>query len=155
MPSSCDSIASCEVLIGCALFLAPVLKFLPRSVLQGVFFYMGIASLTGGREEVKKDVVGVQHWTSCSWWPAHYRIIDNNHVYIYIYINDIINIVFFLRVFSAASIFSLFGWRKWVAFAAYWCCHMRSSNSCWPQTLPLYAGHGLCKSRKRLCRPFA
>ena len=54
---------------------------------------MGIASLTGGREEVKKDVVGVQHWTSCSWWPAHYRIIDNNHVYIYI--NDIINIVFF------------------------------------------------------------
>ena len=45
---------------------------------------MGIASLTGGREEVKKDVVGVQHWTSCSWWPAHYRIIDNNHVYIYI-----------------------------------------------------------------------
>ncbi|CAK9068547.1 unnamed protein product, partial [Durusdinium trenchii] len=36
-----------HVLIGCALFLAPVLKFLPRSVLQGVFFYMGIASLTG------------------------------------------------------------------------------------------------------------
>jgi len=36
-----------HVLIGVALFLAPVLKFLPRSVLQGVFFYMGIASLTG------------------------------------------------------------------------------------------------------------
>lgn len=36
-----------HLLIGCALFLAPVLKFLPRSVLQGVFFYMGIASLTG------------------------------------------------------------------------------------------------------------
>ncbi|CAK9084984.1 unnamed protein product [Durusdinium trenchii] len=36
-----------HVLIGCALFLAPVLKFLPRAVLQGVFFYMGIASLTG------------------------------------------------------------------------------------------------------------
>ena len=36
-----------HVLIGCALFLAPALKFLPRSVLQGVFFYMGIASLTG------------------------------------------------------------------------------------------------------------
>eukprot|EP00913_Durusdinium_trenchii_P019484 g18316.t1 len=36
-----------HVLIGCALLLAPVLKFLPRSVLQGVFFYMGIASLTG------------------------------------------------------------------------------------------------------------
>ena len=35
------------MLIGCALFLAPVLKFLPRAVLQGVFFYMGIASLTG------------------------------------------------------------------------------------------------------------
>lgn len=38
---------SLKVLIGCALFLAPVLKFLPRAVLQGVFFYMGIASLTG------------------------------------------------------------------------------------------------------------
>lgn len=36
-----------EVLIGCALFLAPVLKFLPQAVLQGIFFYMGIASLTG------------------------------------------------------------------------------------------------------------
>ena len=36
-----------HVLIGCALFLAPALKFLPRAVLQGVFFYMGIASLTG------------------------------------------------------------------------------------------------------------
>ncbi|OLQ10609.1 Sodium-driven chloride bicarbonate exchanger [Symbiodinium microadriaticum] len=36
-----------HVLIGSALFLAPVLKFLPRAVLQGVFFYMGIASLTG------------------------------------------------------------------------------------------------------------
>ncbi|CAJ1439523.1 unnamed protein product [Effrenium voratum] len=36
-----------HVLIGCALFMAPVLKFLPRAVLQGVFFYMGIASLTG------------------------------------------------------------------------------------------------------------
>ena len=36
-----------HILIGCALFLAPVLKFLPRAVLQGVFFYMGIASLTG------------------------------------------------------------------------------------------------------------
>ena len=36
-----------HVLIGLALFLAPVLKFLPRAVLQGVFFYMGIASLTG------------------------------------------------------------------------------------------------------------
>ena len=36
-----------HVLIGCSLFLAPVLKFLPRAVLQGVFFYMGIASLTG------------------------------------------------------------------------------------------------------------
>ena len=31
-----------HVLIGCALFLAPVLKFLPRAVLQGIFFYMGI-----------------------------------------------------------------------------------------------------------------
>ena len=30
-----------------ALFLAPVLKFVPRAVLQGIFFYMGIASLTG------------------------------------------------------------------------------------------------------------
>ncbi|CAE7211681.1 Slc4a1, partial [Symbiodinium sp. CCMP2456] len=36
-----------HVLIGLALLLAPVLKFLPRAVLQGVFFYMGIASLTG------------------------------------------------------------------------------------------------------------
>ncbi|CAE7472777.1 SLC4A1 [Symbiodinium natans] len=36
-----------HILIGCALFMAPVLKFLPRAVLQGVFFYMGIASLTG------------------------------------------------------------------------------------------------------------
>jgi len=36
-----------HLLIGCALFLAPALKFLPRAVLQGVFFYMGIASLTG------------------------------------------------------------------------------------------------------------
>eukprot|EP00434_Breviolum_minutum_P041175 symbB.v1.2.036624.t2/scaffold5204.1/size38591/3 len=36
-----------HILIGLALFLAPVLKFLPRAVLQGVFFYMGIASLTG------------------------------------------------------------------------------------------------------------
>ncbi|CAE7741489.1 SLC4A4 [Symbiodinium sp. CCMP2456] len=36
-----------HILIGCALFLAPALKFLPRAVLQGVFFYMGIASLTG------------------------------------------------------------------------------------------------------------
>jgi len=36
-----------HVFIGLALFLAPVLKLLPRSVLQGVFFYMGIASLTG------------------------------------------------------------------------------------------------------------
>ena len=36
-----------HVLIGCALFLAPALKFLPRAVLQGVFFYMGIATLTG------------------------------------------------------------------------------------------------------------
>ena len=39
------------MLIGCALFLAPVLKFLPRAVLQGVFFYMGIASLTGNNFE--------------------------------------------------------------------------------------------------------
>ncbi|CAE7715088.1 Slc4a8 [Symbiodinium pilosum] len=36
-----------HVLIGCALFMAPALKFLPQAVLQGVFFYMGIASLTG------------------------------------------------------------------------------------------------------------
>ncbi|CAE7529263.1 SLC4A4 [Symbiodinium necroappetens] len=36
-----------HILIGCALFLAPALKFLPRAVLQSVFFYMGIASLTG------------------------------------------------------------------------------------------------------------
>ena len=36
-----------HVLIGCALFLAPALKFLPRAVLQGIFFYMGIATLTG------------------------------------------------------------------------------------------------------------
>jgi len=36
-----------HVLIGLSLFLAPALKFLPRAVLQGVFFYMGIASLTG------------------------------------------------------------------------------------------------------------
>jgi len=36
-----------HALIGLALLLAPVLKFLPRAVLQGVFFYMGIASLTG------------------------------------------------------------------------------------------------------------
>eukprot|EP00438_Fugacium_kawagutii_P013650 Skav213123 [mRNA] locus=scaffold107:116200:123504:+ [translate_table: standard] len=36
-----------HALIGLALWLAPVLNFLPRSVLQGVFFYMGIASLTG------------------------------------------------------------------------------------------------------------
>eukprot|EP00434_Breviolum_minutum_P041859 symbB.v1.2.037242.t1/scaffold5443.1/size27125/4 len=36
-----------HLLIGLALFLAPVLKFVPRAVLQGIFFYMGIASLTG------------------------------------------------------------------------------------------------------------
>ena len=31
-----------HILIGLALFLAPVLKFLPRAVLQGVFFYMAL-----------------------------------------------------------------------------------------------------------------
>ena len=34
-----------HVFIGLALFLAPALKLLPRSVLQGVFFYMGIRQL--------------------------------------------------------------------------------------------------------------
>lgn len=36
-----------HVLVGLSLLLAPVLNYLPRAVLQGVFFYMGIASLTG------------------------------------------------------------------------------------------------------------
>ncbi|CAE7601286.1 Slc4a1 [Symbiodinium natans] len=34
-------------LLGFALFMAPVLTLLPKAVLQGVFFYMGISSLTG------------------------------------------------------------------------------------------------------------
>ena len=36
-----------HLLLGFSLFMAPVLRLLPKSVLYGVFFYMGISSLTG------------------------------------------------------------------------------------------------------------
>eukprot|EP00439_Symbiodinium_sp_Y106_P084158 s176_g25.t1 len=36
-----------HLLLGFSLFMAPVLRLLPKSVLHGVFFYMGISSLTG------------------------------------------------------------------------------------------------------------
>ncbi|CAE7316381.1 SLC4A4, partial [Symbiodinium sp. CCMP2456] len=59
-----------HVLIGCALFMAPILKFIPRAVLQGVFFYMGIASLTGNNlfDRMKLWLI----WDSSKYPSYHY-----------------------------------------------------------------------------------
>lgn len=77
-----------HVLIGCALFMAPVLKFIPRAVLQGVFFYMGIASLTGNNlfDRMKLWLI----WDSSKYPSYHYiQKLPVSRVHLYTFVQFI------------------------------------------------------------------
>ncbi|CAE6924499.1 Slc4a1, partial [Symbiodinium sp. KB8] len=77
-----------HVLIGCALFMAPVLKFIPRAVLQGVFFYMGIASLTGNNlfDRMKLWLI----WDSAKYPSYHYiQKLPVSRVHLYTFVQFI------------------------------------------------------------------
>ncbi|CAE6945319.1 Slc4a1 [Symbiodinium sp. CCMP2592] len=77
-----------HVLIGCALFMAPILKFIPRAVLQGVFFYMGIASLTGNNlfDRMKLWLI----WDSSKYPSYHYiQKLPVHRVHLYTFVQFI------------------------------------------------------------------
>eukprot|EP00439_Symbiodinium_sp_Y106_P087414 s60_g51.t1 len=77
-----------HVLIGCALFMAPILKFIPRAVLQGVFFYMGIASLTGNNLFDRMKLWGI--WDSSKYPSYHYiQKLPVHRVHLYTFVQFI------------------------------------------------------------------
>eukprot|EP00439_Symbiodinium_sp_Y106_P023339 s738_g2.t2 len=90
-----------HVLLGLALLLAPVLKFLPRAVLQGVFFYMGIASLTGNNlfDRLKLWLI---------WDPARYHYIQKlpaSRVHLYTFVQVVcLAILYGLKAIKETSV---------------------------------------------------
>ncbi|CAE7709723.1 Slc4a10, partial [Symbiodinium pilosum] len=92
------------VLIGCALFLAPVLKFLPRAVLQGVFFYMGIASLTGNNLFDRLFLWLI--WDSAKYPQYHYiRKLPISRVHLYTFVQLIcLAILYGLKAIKETSV---------------------------------------------------
>mmetsp|Transcript_49253 Transcript_49253/g.88570 ORF Transcript_49253/g.88570 Transcript_49253/m.88570 type:complete len:582 (+) Transcript_49253:99-1844(+) len=93
-----------HVLIGLALFLAPVLKFLPRSVLQGVFFYMGIASLTGNNLFDRLQLWMI--WDSTKYPQYHYiQKLPINRVHFYTFVQVIcLAILYGLKAIKETSV---------------------------------------------------
>lgn len=93
-----------HILVGCALFLAPALKFLPRSVLQGVFFYMGIASLTGNNlfDRLKLWLI----WDSSKYPQYHYvRKLPIQRVHLYTLVQVIcLAILYGLKAIKETSV---------------------------------------------------
>ncbi|CAE7182453.1 SLC4A4 [Symbiodinium necroappetens] len=68
--------------------MAPVLKFIPRAVLQGVFFYMGIASLTGNNlfDRMKLWLI----WDSSKYPSYHYiQKLPVSRVHLYTFVQFI------------------------------------------------------------------